>query len=537
MDYLVFGNENAENDELLATCYVEPPSAITGRPVLTGRWGTGKTAILIHKALELERVMRGARKNPRSVWLLNESTLDLAELRGLQRLAGSTRELERALEHVWKAEIVRAACIQLADLWKHYGSPRNPHWEHVARLSTSPGVLEPLWKNAAKLAALVLRSDDDAGVLSEIQENYRRLSLSHTSEQMQLCLEDCKAWQPQPVVAIEPIDSPTSDLETEPGLARTLIDALLNLFQAQFQPSSSQLLNVRLSIPWHRYDVDALVSPQKVTQYLGHVTWNATQLREFINRRIEWEFRRVQRGTTPKGGQDAWRLLFGSNVKNLVCASRPREDSFGYVLRHTHHRARDLQKVARMAVEADAIRANTTVDDVLRRGGQGGRVSEHAIREAVRKFCAEYFPIRETEAMRRFPQLRAIVHKLDSLQVPFTHAEFERRLRDLPEPPASDALDQLWDAGLVGLEITPQDENDIQVFKDLLGDDCYRTYQLSHEHVVHKWFRFEYNSHESLMGLVRRLEGLGKASPAFVLHPLTFETLTPRTTKEYPLGA
>ena len=44
MERIIFGNENAEKDSLLLDCYI--PHPVNCEQIITGRWGTGKTAYL-----------------------------------------------------------------------------------------------------------------------------------------------------------------------------------------------------------------------------------------------------------------------------------------------------------------------------------------------------------------------------------------------------------------------------------------------------------------------------------------------------------
>jgi len=84
--------------------------------------------------------------------------------------------------------------------------------------------------------------------------------------------------------------------------------------------------------------------------------------------------------------EDYWSQLFGNVINNDSFEKSVDEDSFSYVLRHTHHRPRDLQRMARQIVENQAAYSGSTADDVLY-GRDGSRINQQIIKDSVKEVC------------------------------------------------------------------------------------------------------------------------------------------------------
>jgi len=221
-----------------------------------------------------------------------------------------------------------------------------------------------------------------------------------------LCLEDIKDYKIQPIIGIEPIGSPTSKLERHPHFAQEYINSLVNVFRRYFQPSSRQRLMIYLAIPWHRYKKRELNLPQKTTQYKINLKWTKSELRDFINKRISYEFKRVKR--IKSYSQDPWELLFEKQmISDNYAQPMVFEESFDYILRYTHYRPRELQRLARESVISCAKLNLGDPDDVLR--GTGGiKISGEHIRKAIENVIDDTAEDLLVEAERRFPQIKRI---------------------------------------------------------------------------------------------------------------------------------
>lgn len=539
MPHILFGSENAETDDLLDDCFVSLVTNVSERPILTGRWGTGKTALILSSNLILSNALRDAGANDR-IWYLDEKTLNREALLELKGRFSDNRALRAALEDIWRAEILRIEAILLTSLHSKYSSPRGDHWDKVIKVGKQSSLTHPIWKQLGNVAKLVFGSENQRvegfqGVTDAVRALFND-TLFHAIQQ---CLKDIEDDPIQPVVAIEPLETPTSAIEQEKGLAQLLITSLLNVFRDTFEPSSRQRVQLRISIPWHRFIKEELDFPQKLYQYVSSASWTAGKLRNFINRRIEWEFRRAGRHFTAKGSNDAWAVLFEEMIKNDHCTSGIREDSFKYILRHTHRRPRDLQRLVRETVEYHVRSGQTSLDEFLL-GRSGAKVSEKSIREAVRRTCRGSAEDRITEGGRRFIGFRTIVEALRGLRTPFTTDDLKKRLENLAakekqEYPIRPTLDLLWRGGIVGVEITPLDADAAKHLEAAVGTRALRRYVVDGKEIEKRFF-FEYNWEGDPFELLERATP-GEIETALVLHPVTFEYLFPTLTRSYPIGA
>jgi len=543
-NYLVFGNENAESDTLLNDCYVNGSNIVASKPILVGRWGSGKTAILLHQGQALDRKLKSIDKKYTKIWYLREDSLDLAELRNLQKQSfENSHVFLKSLEAIWKAEILRVVSRQLSILREYYGNNGGKHWDYISSIHPKNNFFKSLWRSIPEVLDVIKGSSEHRREAAKgIQNNISEFFNSKLFDKVQECLEDIENHELQPLVIVEPIDSPQSPLDESSGLARSLITALLNVYRNSFEPTDDQRVIVKMSIPWHRYDVDKLEYPQKIHQHTGQVYWTIKGLREFINKRIEWEFARVHRTFSKKGNLDAWNLFFGETITNKHCEGKIKENSFLYVLRHTHHRARDLIRVSRMAVEYLVMKSDgiKSIDDILK-SHDNPVISESVLRAAVRDYCKSTIDIRIAEAGRRFQKLRTCLQQLYGINVPFSRNDLERRIKNFHQQYCSNAnvverLIQFWESGIIGLEIYTSDIEKHESLKERLGSGL-RFYKKDKRIKYRRWYLFEYNSKRNFQSAVQGFGNEQDVTVNFILHPMTFENLTPVVARDCPKGA
>lgn len=445
----IFGNENAEVDHLVLECYVDNISSDSH--IITGRWGVGKTAYLFHLTRDLADALGRVDPRKRSLWYVSEHDLDSDQI--LEAYAElDDRKFARYLRLIWIAEIYRRACVVLSALSTHYGDVSNKeHWKEIRAVAASESAANSLWKQLPAALSLLrlIDSNDQKGVL-KIQSGVQEIFSERLQNNVQICLQDIRDEALYPLIAIEPIETPLSDLE-ENSLAQEVISQLLNVFQQEFQPSEQQLLDVYISVPWHRYSHNDQVNlPQKIRQYVDHVVWDREKLLTFIERRIRWEFKRVGRAYSLREGY-YWASLFEPYVNNDYCSTPYQENSFAYVLRHTNYRPRELQRVARGAVQRCSEKTGRSVDDIL--SGTGGlRVSGSHIKSAVLEYVEGAARDRKSESYRRFRYLEEVVESIKGLKVPCLPEEFSQRFP--ADVSTQDAFSWLWQAGMLGIEAT-----------------------------------------------------------------------------------
>ncbi len=538
----IFGNDNAESDSLLYECSIRRSPSAESKPILMGRWGTGKTALLLLRNKALQQQLAYIDPRIDRDWLISEKALDIRSLHELRKdVGGSSDELKRALEELWKSEIVRIAGKLLTYLRPYYGNPQGKHWDAVSRLASAEIGNRPIWSHASAALRAILAHKLGSGTMRNAELNVQSLIDTATFDNVQQCLRDVSSNALQICVAIEPIETPTSALEEDNSLAQTLVTALLNCFRTHFEPSERQLLRLQLSIPWHRYDTQILDLPQKLDQYIARLKWNKAELRKFIVSRIEWELQRVGNLQSSKGGSDAWDALFPAKVTNGHCDPAISEGSFSYIVRHTHHRARHLQSLARKVVDVQANISDCSEDDVLR--GKY-RITVEAVRSAVKQSAFLATDELLTEAQRKMPFLRDLVRDcLAGIAVPFSDDELYRRWKKSRSSSVitsySTVREMLFTSGFLGIMTTPNSPDSTALMNTLFDEDNRRTVQLhdGSKPLPPRWFWFHYNCEGDLASHLDRVRSIEDTVTQFVVHPKTFEFLHPASiNKSFPVG-
>jgi hypothetical protein len=316
MGRIFFGNEVAENDDLLTACPIHQLSHQTQKPIITGRWGSGKTASLLLGNTRLSETLKGIDERSERLWYVNEGALDTTAITRLF-VSEDKKNFTQSLEKLWDTEILRRAVLILGHLAATSELGSGIHWKFVHNAIKAPNLRESIWTQLP--AAIKIIAGLDSGqteALDDLKGHFEDLFSRKARDYVQQCLKELPPEAPRPVIGTEPIDTPTSVLEEQAGLAQAVITALLNLYVANYQPSSRQLLEVWLAIPWHRYSSEQVNFPQKLIQYKAYLQWAPSELRAFIDRRILWEFRRVGRHYSAKGSQDEWLTLFGVFVES-----------------------------------------------------------------------------------------------------------------------------------------------------------------------------------------------------------------------------
>lgn len=427
-DYLVFGNENAEDDELLFSCKIEKNSPNDTKPILIGRWGTGKSALILLQNSKLSQTLKNLDVSLEKIWYLREESIDFGTLSQLKNKHENDPDIFiKSLEELWKVEILRIFSLLLANLKPLYNNTNGDHWDFVLRVAGRIENRKPYWKQLPHLINFFTKRD-----ISESFEKITEAQKEFTDDKLYECVQTCLLdidynKEIYPVVAIEPIETPTSALEKTKGLAQMLITSLLNCYHKYFlySPNYRRKFKLRISIPWHRYVVGDIDFTQKFSQFEGQVTWTKEQLKQFINNRIEYELKRVSRKIQfNKDTPDYWSLLFENKVINGFCEPSIHEDySFDYFLRHTHYRARDLLRLARICVEEYANNYNVSLNDTLKI-----QIPAQSIKETFRKIGSRQAEYLITEGSRRFPELVELEKHIAGLPILFTKEDLKKRI-------------------------------------------------------------------------------------------------------------
>lgn len=526
---LLFGDENAERDPLLQECAVRNRRVSASKPILTGRWGTGKTAILLLQNADLSKTLKSIDDDYERLWYLDESTLDLNSLLELQsRLAPTdSGPLERdlflrALQGVWKAEILRVFRQVLAALWNHYGQPQGPHWDFVKKADPAHRSRTALWQQLPIVLTSLLSKQDASHAVTTLETTVQDLFSDSAYRHIRQCLREVSGSQIQPMVAIEPIETPTSKLEVgDKGIAQAIVTALLNVYNSDFAPTANNPFVVRISIPWHRFDTKSLDFPQKLFQYRGHVQWAKADLKALVNRRILWELRRVGRTVH---ANEAWAEIFPNEIPNGICDPQVNEDSFDYFLRHTHHRARDILRLVRTSVESHAEEHGADVDDVLRH--RRATIGIPVIKDNFRKVCSQATRELLSEAARRYPEILKLEAVIRGMSQPFNLDDLKRRIEPLGISVLR-AAEVLWEAGVLGATAVPGDTEASRALTSVFTNDARMSYRNREGTSLERWTWYEYNWDGDLSDILAKLATVNLESSGIVFHPKTYEYFSP----------
>ena len=104
--HFLFGNETAEKDDLLYRCRVDRQDLTALKSILTGRWGVGKTALLLIQNSDLASKLAERSPDLRDIWYIHERSIDVDALIDLKSRANDRDTLLAMLEKLWRSEIV-----------------------------------------------------------------------------------------------------------------------------------------------------------------------------------------------------------------------------------------------------------------------------------------------------------------------------------------------------------------------------------------------------------------------------------------------
>jgi len=522
--HLIFGSENAETDDLLYECAVDTMTRRYESPILTGRWGTGKTAVLFLQNRTLLESLKKKGDQFKEEWYLRESSLDIEMLIRLHAdMKHDKTHFRRVLEKIWFAEIVRRYSRVLSLLGDSFSTTQGAHWKRVAVLAATAPLEKSLWAQIPDVISMIstlARGTDISEPVSKVSRSFAAIFDEALYDAVKQCLRDIRTQSVS--VAVEPIETPTSDLENS-QLANDIVASLLNTFRKYFEPSIDNPFYVRIAIPWHRFDTSRLDFPQKIYPYRENIVWDKGELFAFINKRIEWEFRRV--GRRYATNKPAWYVLFPKEVPNGVTKPAIQEDSFAYILRHTHHRPRDLQRLARSIVRYYGSRHSLSAEEVL----LNAQIDWESVKNALRAECPQVTRLLIEEGQRRYPELYNLTDRLRGLPLPFTQDDLKKRIQTM-DLDINRALLTLWDVGVLGVCVCTRYNSDLDKrLRNNFPPDLLRVEYRQQGTVCWNWFEYNYTGEPiTLLEKIKRLNGESDL-PLLVLHPVTFEFFTPRS--------
>jgi len=555
----LFGNEMAEYDsERLYDCYI-PEKTLEDimrekkEVIITGKWGSGKTAYILKYNKDLDDLLPKSSFKNKRMWFIDSTSIDTAALNAVKdKLHSNYSEIIRAFEKVWFAEILRTECQILSQFKTHYNYPNTKHWKIIVKKSFLFNKYDFFWKSINSLVDIIFRKVDS---LSGIQSDFNELVSDKVFQSIQKCLFEIKEKEIQPIIAIEPIESPNTDIELKLGLARPLVISLINTFRNYFIRDETQLIRVILVIPWHlipvyysstTWDKDSweefyglqVDRPQHIYQYINEIECDKKRLYKLIKARIGWELENVKR----KHKGDEWKLLFCEKVRTEQNKKIWFENSFDYVCRYTRHRARDIIRVARECVSEFIKENNIGLKNFLK-GYSKSKIDSNTIRRVVVRLNNIFTNDLQTEGMRRHIELNKILAEIYNLKIPCSMKIFEERVKktgiDIQR-----AIYILWNCGYLGIEISlnnriSNDKNEriiyIQRITSDLGKDTFIEYKHNRK-FIERWFLFQYNFDRNPNYILQDYDSLDYSSAKIIFHPIIFSTFNIKSISDYPIG-
>ncbi len=544
---LLFGAPDADSDLLLKDCLIEGQVGRYSKPILIGRWGTGKSANLIARARRLESVLEKIDPLSKRDWYIKEqhiSTHSLFELHKQHAETASEGYFISQVQEIWKSEITQRV-VRVLNLLAKSGSVEidrtASHWKAVMEFQKYDFALESMWSFVDDILSIIFRKDE--AKTTEGFRNYHSMLRSAKIERsIQRCIIDLEAsGQPVPIVGVEPIETPASDLDSRVNMAECVIAALLNVYRNDYVINDRQRVQVFLSLPWNRTANKKINLPQHIKPLMEEIRWTKENLRKFISKRIEWEMNGRLNGRPHfRAGTDAWDAVFPTTIENRSCERQhSREESFDYILRHTQWRARDLQTVTRECVLSYCNQEDISVGSFFRSRRQ---ISEKIVIDCVARFSQDTAQLRLEEARRRFAgthqayfEQGAISSTLRGMKVPMTEADLKKRLAPAGDyQEFSSILTALWESGIVGVHISCSDEQFCRVIEASYAQAKSRHLYQKNER---QYFFFQYNTDKSPQHLK---EGFDHESSnlalKYVLHPCFFECLECHVSNPFPIG-
>jgi len=180
----IFGNSSAAEDDLLYECRVTHASPAVRKPILTGRWGCGKTAILMLDARDQSENLAVIDSTLHRIWYIREDSLDVRALEKLRYTLGNDSSLlERTLESAWRAEIVRVYCRVLTELSPNYSDTQGPHWAFVRTTAKAGAGVRSVWAHLGQFTGLLMGDNTRATAANDLGMTLAnladRLSVNH----------------------------------------------------------------------------------------------------------------------------------------------------------------------------------------------------------------------------------------------------------------------------------------------------------------------------------------------------------------------
>ena len=541
----LLGPDGAQDDPNLFEYFVEEQSKFN-KSILVGRWGTGKTSLLLWRTRHLEKLFRENSRTESRPWYIEEEDLNIVEIsNAFEAHSGSTSRRYKIFKEMWESEIYLRAITILCNIHSfHKDKLCENSWNFLSAKQIHKKIPQGIWNNAGIIINLLARESKYANVFKEIINVYNDIRSPEVVDSIYICCKELKDKNlPLPVISIEPIETPRSEAESSDGLANDLIASLITCWYESFRRERpGNLISVNVSVPWHRYFPERTAFPHRIPRNVNTIYWEKPRLRSFIEKRLSWQRDQYRPPRRHKGREevdDVWGVYFPETVENLVCTNihERNEWSFDYLCRHSSWRARDLLVLTRESILNYCVKSGIEPEEFFIGEYQ---VDEETIRETTRDLCEEIAEQRITEYMRRYNYKKMRPDVFRGLTSPLRREALFSQIADefgantkLKE---ENILEELWDSEIIGVCIEFPFTGEKTRFRNWYGPDCIRelkgvNYGEGDLDAVGFLFR----------GMTKGAGGIIKILSVFdnyrlIFNPTFHEYLGIKVNSEYPIG-
>ncbi len=539
----LLGPDGAQDDPNLFEYFLEEQN-IFSKPILVGRWGTGKTSLLLRRTKALALVLADTQAGRNAPWYIEESDLNVIDIIDQFEESNSKTKVRKIFTEIWETEIYVRVISILLSLKEVYGEVLvRDCWKSIARKNIHEQLPNGVWKNA-KLILGVLSSDKRyEKLMSELIKTYEDVRSEETINAIYECCEELLDRKLHlPVISIEPIETPSSNADDSEGLADDLVSALLDCWYSNFRKEKrGNLIEVNISIPWHRFNPRKTTYPNRVIRNVDQVTWKKERLKKFIEERLTWQYQEFRRDTNSPStlAKCRWNDFFSDTVFNKVCKNKieATEQSFDYFTRHSSWRARDLLVLTREAIQDYCAKEDFTPAEFF---SSPMKVDEETIRKTITRLTEEFAQTRLTEYVKRNGYTEFGAQIFRGIRSPLTTEELFERIGTAfnanTKPKQDDLLEELWDSELIGVAVEFLPDGSKGAFIQRFGDSCLKPLKgVERRHGVVNSVGFLFKGMTSdNMNITTVLSAFENAKLAF--NPVFNEFLGLKVDSEYPIG-
>lgn len=539
----LLGPNQAQDDEHLFHYFIEEQGEFD-RPIVVGRWGTGKTSLLLHRTQEVKDFFRGTPLEEEEPWYIEEEDLNVLHIAKQHTEHKSDAVTLFALfGDMWEAEINLRVIRMLSTAHKVLlNKLQAPSWSVINSKNIGEVLPDGVWQSTKLILTLITGRERYAQAMDEALVLYEDLLSPRTRRHILHCCKELAALQqPLPAIAVEPIETPESRSEENESFANDLVSALLNRWYQRYRPERrDNLVRVHVSVPWHRYFPGKTAFADKIPNYVSLVGWTKERLKRLIAKRILWEKLSAE-GTEQRVPQadfeELWYRHFPRRIKNLKAQNlRDRyEDSFDYICRHSSWRARDVIIMSRECMIASRVK------DKRKFFMKPPLIDEEVIRRVVGRYSERTAPSRIVEYVKRAGGGKISATVFNSLTSPSTKEELTEALMQefglTGKVKAEKLFTELWKAEIIGLALEFPDGEAEARFRATFGRECVRPLYGSAAgdnrplHSVGFVFRYSVPDDMSVNALMARFE-----NHKIVFHPIFNEHLGIQVLSQYPIG-